>query len=137
MMVAAANYQHSFQMGDYVKYVDPKGAALSHYGRLVKWHAPTPWYPNGFWEIDGPIVVGKSGWTWFHGKGNVGLYLMNYVEVEKFYGTEAANAFLNRTPVQWDVGIDSAEPAEPTKHRMGLDPEAVDWEAHRAFLRGD
>jgi hypothetical protein len=134
MIVAGAAYQLAFQVGDYVKYVDTKNVAMSRCGKIVKLHAATPWYPNGFWEMDGPIVAGKSGWTWFHGKGNVGLYLMNYVEVEGFYGTEAANAFLNRTPIEVKV---AAAPAEPTKHRMGLDPETIDWEAHRAFLGGD
>jgi len=29
-------------------------------------------------------------------------------------------------------------PEEPKpKHRAGLDPEEVDWEAHKAFMRGE
>lgn len=130
----------SHAVGDYVKFVD-SGGVTTHIGKVVRLGI----IPAGYGavlcaEIDGKYLLGGIIRTWYHPESHKDLPLMTHMELTNHYGLVVANAVILH---RLGVGIKEPEVAvtresmEPAKHRAGLDPEVIDWDAHKAFLRGE
>lgn len=131
----------SHAVGDYVKFKNSAGVT-THIGRVVRLGI----IPAGYGsvrcaEIDGKYLLGGNIRTWYHPESHQDLPLMTHMEITNHYGLVVANAvILHRLGVgikEPEVAVAINEYAPPAKHRAGLDPEVIDWDAHKAFLRGE
>lgn len=132
----------SHAVGDYVKFVDGAGVT-THIGRVVRLGIrPVGFGSTPCVEIDGKYVLKGNTLTWYHPESHKDLPLMAYTEIEHHYSTVIANREMLRrlgggAQPEMEVKVTINEYAPPAKHRAGLDPEVIDWDAHKAFLRGE